>query len=171
MPAPLTLSRVSTTTDIMDQGRFLVLFGSVPGSSDTDGLTIRCFNAVIPGMSTEVMEVPMHGYTLRFRGRRIHTSPATFAFWENSQMDTYDVMYNWLEDVVGIESGNSNGYLADYSVQTQISKFDTAGVEAKRFTLDNTFPQEITDLNLSDESSTPLQVQVQLSYRTKIMIF
>lgn len=167
MPRPYSLSKVATVTDIMDQGRFLLLLGSVPGGGDTDSLSVRCFNTVIPGTSSEVMEVPMHGHTLRYRGRKIHASPMTVAFWEDSNMEAYDILWEWSEAVTDTETGDSIGYLNEYSVTAQVSKFDTKGEEAARFRIYNVFPQDLTDLNLSDEGSAPLQVQCMFAFRNK----
>ena len=99
MVSPIALSQVSTVSDIMDQGRFLLLLGSVPGGGDTDDLSIRCYNATLPGTSSEVMEVPMHGWVLRFRGRKTQSSPMACAFWEDSQMSAYSILWDWLEYV------------------------------------------------------------------------
>lgn len=167
MAVPYTLSKVASVADIMDQGRFLLLIDEAPGGGDTEGLSIRCFTCVIPGTSSEILEVPMHGYTLRYRGRKMHTSPMTVSFWEDSNMDSYHILWDWMEYVTETESGNSVGYLKDYSVTAQLSKFDTTGLEASRWFIYNSFPQDMTDVTLSDESSAPLQIQCMFAFRNK----
>lgn len=161
---PITLSQAQAVPDQIDQTRFTVEFGAIPGGGNSEGLTIKCFSAIIPGASTEVYETNMGGHKRRFSGRKLYPNILSFSFYEDASGDTFIQLLQWLEFTRGSESGNSGDYIDGYAIQARIAQYDTVGVETNVWIPHRCFPFDLQDTQLSTESSQAVQVQVQMSY-------
>lgn len=167
MSRPLSLSQVMSIPDILDQTRYLMSFGSIPGGGESRSLSIKCFNCTIPGMSNEAFEAMMGGVpSVNFRGRPIMNSPISLSFYEDSRMLTLSRLRTWSQMCAGSESGNSQGYIDEYSVTAKLFVFDTTGEIAAEHKIYRMYPVEIPEITLSSESSAPVQVQTSFRFTT-----
>ena len=162
---PIALNDVLGIPDILDASRFLMLFGQVPGGgSDTRHLSIKAFNVTMPGVNSEAFEAVMGGRSVNFRGRRVYNNPVSLSFYEDSRMQTLTTLRTWMEYVVGTQSGNSVGYVDDYSVDASLIIFDTTGARVAQHTIYRVYPVDIGEVSLSSESSTSLQITAQFRF-------
>jgi len=162
--ARISFANVASLPDTLDVIAYEMIFGTIPGSGDSRGLTLRSKDSNIPGFSNESFSSTLHGHTRNFRGRAIW--PGT---WSTNFVETVDgYMWNtvkaWHERVVGSESGNSTGYLRDYSVAAQLIVYDTAGAVVSRHILEDVFPQDVGDVQVSGEASAAMSVAVTWKY-------
>lgn len=161
----VSLSRVkSSVPDILAGMDFELIFGSIPGTPNTEHLTVRSQTATIPGSSHEVIQVPLHGHTLNYRGRRIFPYTMSVQFVDAVDHRTFDSMHRWLENVVGTESATSFDYKAGYTTNAELIVYDVRGILVNSYTIFNIMIQDITDTQLDGQSSQAVQVQAQFQY-------
>ena len=154
----ISFTEVASQPDAADQVAYEVLFGSIPGVDRSRPLTIACLNVSMPGSSNEAFTVTQHGHTRNFRGRRMNGTQFTITFVEDSNHDVQRRLLKWKEIVAGFESGNSQGYLRDYSVLCQIISYDTTGRVAARRNVEETFIQDVPEITHDGSSSAALNI-------------
>lgn len=160
----ISYSQVNSLPDILDQTAFELVLGSMPLAGNGDQLTFKCQNVSIPGMSTEAFEAMLHGYVKRFRGRKVYPRQLTATFYEDSEFGTLNQFRAWSEAIVGSESGNSQGYQADYSINAYLFVYDTTGREIAVHTMEGFFPQDVPDVQMDGSASGAVSVPVTFSY-------
>lgn len=160
----IAFSQINAQPDLLDQTGFLLDLGLLPLGGSAVHLAIKCLNVPIPGMGQEGMTATLHGFTFGFRGRR--TYPGTFSptFYEDSEMRTLSALQSWLEYTVGSESGNSQGYKKDYSVDANLIVYDTTGKAIRAHIIERCRIQDIPDVTFDGSSSSPVQVAPTFAY-------
>lgn len=162
--ARISFAQVDALPDILNAEAFEFVLGNVPLAGSTTDLTIKCQNVSQPGMSTEAWEAAMAGHVKRYRGRKTYPRSVTASFWEDSTFATLNKLRRWMEYIAGSESGNSQGYQADYSVDALLIAYDTTGKAINRTVFENFFPQDIPDVQHDGGSSQGLSISVTFSY-------
>ncbi len=162
--ARISWAQVDSIPDILSAESFEFILGNIPIAGSTTDLTIKCQNVSQPGVSNEAWEAAMHGHVKRFRGRKVYPRQVTASFWEDSEFATLSKLRQWMEYVAGSESGNSQGYQADYSVTGLLITYDTTGAVINRTYFENMFPQDIPDVQQDGSSSQGMAVSVTFSY-------
>ena len=160
----VTLDEINEQTDAMDSEHFQMLFGSIPGSSDTRPLSINCQTAVIPGITVEPIEVALHGHTVRFRGKQTFSGTFSIGFVENSAYEIQRRLRAWKESVVGTNTATSQGYKNQYAVTCELQVFDTTGVVADQLKIFGVFPSEVPEVQLDGQSSQVMLIQPTFSF-------
>ena len=165
MVAPITLSEVlSIVNDVADASRYLLLLGSIPGSGESSSLSIKCFQAELPGIGNQAYDATMSGHTVNFRGRVVFTQTMSCAFYVDGNGDTLRRLQQWHENVAGTESGNSQGYVDDYAVDATLISFDTTGKEYNRYTVYRVYPDNVPPSNVDGGNSQAAMIQVSFKY-------
>ena len=152
--------------DAQDTELFDFVIPTLPGGTGALGrnLAILCQQAIYPGRSNEIMEVPIHGTQLNFAGRAIQPRTMSVAYAESSNLFITRIFQQWFEEQRSIITGTSNGYKANYAVDgATLFKYDTAGVVADVITFYGLQPEDMPDQQL-DGSSTNLWV-VNMTFR------
>lgn len=162
--ARISFQEVAALPDVMDVIAYEIIFGSIPGGTNSRGLTLRSKDANIPGISNEKFSVTLHGHTRHFRGRATPSGTWATTFVETVDMYTWRTLWRWHQRVVGLRSGNSEGYLADYSVTAQLNVYDTTGAKSYSGLIYELFPQEVPDVQVSGEASAAMNVPVTWSF-------
>ena len=160
----ISFAQVNSISDPLDQSSFELLIGNVPIAGETLDLTIKTQTASIPGMSTEVFETMLHGHVIKVRGRKVYPRTLSTTMIEDSVFGTTNKIRQWSEFIAGSESGNSQGFRADYAVDAQLIVYNTKGDPISRTIFENFFPQEISDTQLDGSSSAVVSVSVTWSY-------
>lgn len=160
----ISFSEVNAMPDALDQVAFELILPTLPGAGNSRHLTIKCQSVSQPGSSTESFEVGVHGHVKRFRGRKMYPRSLSATFYEDSTFATVNTLRRWLEFIAGTESGNSQGYQADYSVDAVLVTYDTIGRAINRTIYEHLFIQDIPDLNMDGNSSASVPVSVTFSY-------
>lgn len=162
---PLTLDQVlDVERDIADVTRYLMLFGKIPGSTDSSGLTVKCYDTQAPGVVNQSYDVRMGGHAVNFRGAIDFGGHMSFAFYVDGNGDTLEQIQSWHERVVGTQSGNSAGYVDDYAVTATLCMFDSAGEEYCRYTIYRLYPTDIQAITLSSGGSQAVAVNVNCRF-------
>lgn len=156
--ARISYTEVAAQPDAADQVAFELLFGQIPGVSNSRPLTIACQNVQIVGTSNEAYSVVLHGHNRNFRGRRMNATQMTATFVETSGHEVQERLLRWKEFVAGFESGNSQGYLRDYSVLAQVISYDTTGKVAMRRNVEEVFIQDIPEITHDGSTSASMPI-------------
>lgn len=157
MANPITMSEALSVMDIADASRYLMLFGDIPIVGDGRDLSLRCTQAVMAGTSNEAYDVNMPGgHQLNFRGRRLYANTLSLTFAESMDARASEILRAWKEYVAGAESGNSGGYIDDYSITAELQVFDTVGAAYETMTFYRLYLQDIPEVSHSADSSTPV---------------
>lgn len=160
----ISFTQVASLPDTADVIAYEMNFGSIPGVGNSNGLTLRSKDTNIPGISNESFASTLHGHTRNFRGRGMWPGTWSTTFVETVDGYILSTLRAWHEMVVGSTSGNSQGYLSEYSVTAQLIVYDTAGKPFKRMTIEEVFPQDIPDVQLSGEASAAMNIPVTWKY-------
>jgi hypothetical protein len=164
MPA-LTQSQIQALPDVLASDRFTINFGSIPGYGDTyNNLTLKCLDCVIAGTGNEHFQVPLGNVMRNFRGKKMYQRQMSVTFAETVDASTVAALRQWNEQVVGTNSGNSQGYIASYAVTAVVSVYDTTGAVADTATFYNCFIADMQDYNLDTSTSQPVRVQALFVY-------
>lgn len=163
--ARVSLDDILGLPDILSGDAFYLAITAVPGDGgDLTNLALKCLNATIAGFSNEKMQVALHSHQRSFRGRGIQPQSLSVTYYEDQTFDTWKIIKSWHEFVVGTTSGNSQGFLKDYSSTGTLEVYDHVGDVIHTMTYYNIFPTDVGDLSLDGSSSSPLQVSVTFSY-------
>ncbi len=162
--ARIAYTEVAALPDAADQISFELLFGTVPGIANSRQLSVACLNAQIVGSSSESFAVTLHGHTRNFRGRRMNSGTLAVTFVEVSGHNIRKQLTSWLEFVAGYESGNSQDYIAGYSVLAQLISYDTTGAVASRMNIEECFIQDIADLQHDGATSAAFNLAATFKF-------
>lgn len=160
----ISFSEVAAVPDALDQVAFELLLGVVPLAGDSRHLTLKCQSVPIPGFSNERFTVNTHGHALNFRGRKMYPQTLAVQFYEDSNLDTLKALRIWHEYIAGTESNNSQDYRDGYTITAGLNVYDTTGAVAGTHAFEHFFPQDISDANLSGESSASVPISATFSY-------
>ena len=164
MSQRITYSQVRGVFDALDQTAFLFNLGVLPGVGNNRQLAIKCMNVPLPGMSNEAFEAAVHGHVVRFRGRKVQSRQLNVTYYEDQNAATRLDLSRWHEQIVGTESGNSQGYKNFYSIRPQLLIFDHVGRVIEEMRFDGLFIQELSDVTMDGGSSQLVQVQATFSF-------
>jgi len=164
----ITLDDVYALGDLIPSDNYELVFGNIPGVSNSKGLTIKCLNTSYPGMSIEVMPVNVAAHVVTFTGRKMYPRKLQAQFIEDSTMATMTQLRTWMEYCTGSDSGAASGTKAQYAVQGILNIYNQQAVLIDTVTFDNLFPEEISDTAITGESTTMFQINVTFSYDRQV---
>lgn len=163
--AAFTNAQVQSLPDIISIDRFVMNFGAVPGTGNTlIPLSLKCIDAVIPGFGNQAFEVRVSGNQRNFRGQKMYQYIGQFTFVETVDLSALKTFRNWHEFVVGTNSGNSGGYIAQYAVNAVQQVYDTTGALADNATFYRMFPVEINDIQTNSSQSQAMMISAQMRF-------
>lgn len=162
--ARITYNQVNSVGDVLDQSAFEFLMGQIPGGGTTEDFTFLCQNVQLPGFSNEAFEVALHGFTIKYRGKKNFERTLAVTYVERSNMGFYRRLKAWDEYTTGTESGNSRGYKRQYSITSALRVYDTIGALASEHRIEGMFIQDLQSATLDGSSSAALQLSVSFSY-------
>lgn len=160
----ITFAQVNALPDILDQTAFELVLGNLPLAGQASDLTIKCQNVAMPGVSSEFWEAALHGHVKKFRGRKMYPRTVTAAFYEDSTFGTINKLRQWNEFIAGSESGNSQGFSGDYTIEAELLVYNTVGQVINRTVFENFAVQEIPDVQFDGSSSQGVSVSVTFTY-------
>ena len=158
-----SLQNVLSLPDAFQTWNFDLFFPSIPGVSDTMGLTYKCQTSSLPGFNLEPVQIDLHGVTKKEAGRATygHTFQATFL--EVADMSTRTAFRNWRESCRSWKL-NTGSVSAAYKVNGQIVTYDNTGAASLVIVCYGMWPETVDDLGLEGNSSTAGMMSVTFSY-------
>lgn len=167
--ARISLDRVRALPDIISTTEFELILGNIPNWGQDRDLIVKCQQAVYPGTGNEAYEVPLAGYSMYFRGRKTYPRQLSLTFVEDRFLKTTNAFNNWLEYIVGTNSGTSAAYKrgadSGYSLDdVQLLTYDPTGHKIDTVHFFGVFPQDKPDVQYDGSSSQLYSVSVTLVY-------
>ncbi len=163
MSGYIGLSDVQALPDPQLGYQFNFLVPNVPGQGSGRGLAVRCKSTSIPGQEQEVAQVILHGVELDFAGRTTFSHSQTITLLETRDFYSRNTIRQWFDFCRNIRTKTGN-YAAAYKAPAILQLFDDTNTVTKEIQLIGTWPKTLNDAALSAEASTPVEVEVTLSY-------
>jgi hypothetical protein len=137
---------------------FRVSIDGFSGVTNLSDVTLQCKSAAVPAYSIGVIEVP-------FRGRRVKVpGDRTFADWtitviNDPEQNIRAFFDDWMKYI------NDNNFTTskmressgDYTSTINVEHLNGSGSVSRRYTLENAFPNDVSAIDLSYDSSDTLE--------------
>lgn len=145
---------------------------SVEGLS-TGGLPSLTFYAKtvsIPQTSVETISINHKGLKTNHAGRDASSHTVSLTFWDDEAQTIQKFFLDWLDKLIlnPLTGGGVSRelYAANMTIRLRNAE-DNA--DTAKITLGHVFPTEISEINLSYDSSEPVEISVTLSYDEKVL--
>ena len=167
MASPITLTEALSLSDVLSNQLFVLDLGTIPGSSGTNDLYLRCQGMTIGEEGNNAYQAKIGPHTRGFRGIGEFSHNMSVRFLETVDSQTSKDLRGWSQKVNGLITGTSSGYLRDYSVKATGTIFDTTGVATEVWTFDNMFIQNISDIDFENEAGQAVMITATFWYDVK----
>lgn len=158
----LSLSRLESLPDVIEDELFLFTVGAIPGVPATDDLSFSIDSITMPGLRTNPIEIKILGHTRYWRGGQTYGDQRLqLTLYENVTASIFNKLSLWHKATVDPETGNS---LPGFRTFCNLQIIDTTGVTAIEFTFGKVFIEEIQSSTLNGQGSKPLQINTSLVY-------
>ena len=163
MARKITLAESQSLPDFLTNEAFVLMFGSIPGESDTKRLMLQCKTAPIPAETVESLEGQIAGYKKHQSGIRTWSGTLSVSFLETKDMAVLKRLRTWQQFCRGTQTGISVGYSEDYTRTGEVTVFDSTGKVATTCKIYKMFPTEIPEVSL-DSSGSAAAVEVSVTF-------
>lgn len=170
MVKKITQDEIMNLPDALTNEAFVLMFDSIPGSSNGKRLTLQCKTCLIPALTNETIQIQLAGFQKRQSGNNTNSGSLTCTFIETHDMAISSRLRTWLQYCRGTTTNSSIGYSEDYNRTATLTVFDTTGKEAAVYTIYGMSPQEISDVNL-DSSSSSTTVEISCTFRYNYCVY
>ena len=145
---------------------------SVAGSNfSSSGITAFAKTVSIPQVSVEQMIINHKAGKTHYAAKDASAHTVNLTFWDDESGTVYKFFNEWFEliqnpeDSSGIQRGS---YIADTIIKL---KDATDKTETASIVLSGSFPMEISDVQLSYDSSEAMEVNITLSFEKKTVTY
>lgn len=170
MVKKITRDEIQNLPDVLTNEAFVLLFDSIPGSSDGKRLTLQCKNCTIPALTNDTITIQLAGFQKRQSGTNTNGGKINCTFTETHDMAISSRLRTWMQYCRGTTTNSSIGYSEDYSRTATLTVFDTTGKEAATYTLYKVSPEEVSDVSL-DSSASASPVEIACTFRYDYCIY
>jgi hypothetical protein len=157
-----SLADVSSLQDPAVSWNFDLFLPTIPGSSDTRDLSIKCMTTDMPGSTIERVEVPLHGVNLVYGGRKTYSHSIATTFLETSDWATREKFRRWhqMRDWV-----NNSGMLASaYKVNAQVVVYNDIPAVTKTCAVTGLWPDVINEVALDGSASNLITLAITFAF-------
>lgn len=157
------LESILTIADPMLSDNFEFIFGTVPGSNNTESLRLQCKTAVKPGSTLEQVTYDLFGHTVEFAGRLTYGHTMSVEYVENWQGTITRTLEKWQEfaRAHGTQHGN---FKAGYATNAELIIYNQVGDVSLKYKIFNVWPTEVPDLSFDGSAANALSVSATFSY-------
>lgn len=158
------LSTINSRGGLISLNRYSVTFGNISSVISGDDLSTLCLSVILPGINLNgkdyqtvrnAYRVPS-GYSL---------SEVRMVFRATKDMSVRKFFESWMELCVNRETYRI-GYESDYASNIEIAVRDKENESAYHIKLLSAWPQQITDVTLSDDNPNEfMTIEVSFAYR------
>ena len=159
------MKTAQSVPDIISNDQFDLIFGTIPGAGSAKSIRVKCQTVTIPGTETAQIPVRMWGFQTNFIGNTKFSS-YTFnaAFYEDRNAGSYIQLKSWENVQTNGSTGSSAGRRSSISTTASIILYDAVGRAAMVLVANNVWLQNLNELQLSSDSSTPAMVGASFSF-------
>lgn len=159
---PISFKELASVPDLLGADRFTAFFPNLPGGGQGRELSLRNVEIGLPPFEVAQILVKILGWSINFAGRRVQQNSLTMGFYEDRKGTAHNILLTWQNECAAfIKAGGKLkiGYVTSIDIQV----YDTTGVVALLFRINNAWPMRVTTPPLQDESSTLLRIEVDFS--------
>lgn len=160
----MSLTRQESAPDNLDNARFELLLGTIPGGGSTTNFTLGITTTSYPGWGNETWEAPVNGHIRKFRGRKTYPRTLSVTYNDFVTFENTTKLRQWNEFIVGTDSGNSSGYRVDYSINADLIVYDVTGVAIDDTTMWKMFLNDLPDVTVDGQASAGFTATCTFSY-------
>lgn len=161
---------INSLPDALTTESFTLLFGSIPGESDTRRLTLQCQSVQEPEETNETITNMLAGFQKRQSGTNTNQGTFTVTFLETVDMAVLSRIRTWKQYARGTNTGSSIGYSEQYTRTANLTVFDTTGAAVKEVQIYKCFPSNIEAITY-DSSNAAASVVVTVTFTYDYAIF
>lgn len=170
MAVKIKQDEIQNLPDALTGESYVLMFGSIPGSSDNRRLTLQCKTCTIPAITNNTVEIQLAGFQKRQSGTNTNSGTFTCTFMETHDMAISSRLRTWLQYTRGTTTNSSIGYSEDYSRTATLTVFDTAGNESATYTIYKVSPQEIGEVALNSAGNAEA-IEISCTFRYDYCIY
>lgn len=163
MATRTSLFDVQSLRDAAQNWNFDWFLPTIPGSSDTRDLTIKCQSTDMPGRTIEEVDIALHGVNLKQAARLTFTHTQAATFLETVDWETRNKFLRWSEATQSWKN-NSGSVSAVYKVQGAVAVYDMAPTLTKQCFLYGQWLREMQDVPLDGSASAVVMVTANFSF-------
>lgn len=124
----------------------------------------------IPQSAVEQTRIAHKSSNVYFAGRDSSSHTASITFWDDENQTVRNFFQNWMDLLIYNPATGGQAPKNLYAATLLIRLMDSTGeVTTARVRLENAFPTDIADVSLSYDSSEPVEINITMSFDTKII--
>lgn len=135
----------------------------IPGSSETRDLIYKCQAATKPGMTLEVVDVPLHGVNLPYASRKQYSHRITVRFLEDNAWKTRAKISRWM-DIARDWITNTGSFKTTYGVTADLITYNDIPEPTDVTRLYELWPTEMNDVQLDGSTGDAVFLEVTFAY-------
>ena len=124
-----------------------IIIPNIPGGGNSGVLTIKAANAVIPGITLDVIPVTLHGITLNYAGMERYGQQLPVSYLETRDLGTRTQMRNWMEFARNTRQ-NSGVEKSAYATTANLVLYDDVPIIVRTVTAYNIWPAAMDEVQL-----------------------
>ena len=97
MAVKIKQDEIQNLPDALTGESYVLMFGSIPGSSDNRRLTLQCKTCTIPAITNNTVEIQLAGFQKRQSGTNTNAGTFTCTFMETHDMAISSRLRTWLQ--------------------------------------------------------------------------
>lgn len=164
--AVISLTEALSVPDVLSTDMFRLELGTLPGVS-SNNLVLKCQSFVVAEENNEMYQQKIGVHTRGFRGQGEYGHQLATRFVEDVTCDTGVSLRTWSQQINGLISGTSSGYLKDYSITAGATIYDTTGKAVETWTLYNFFITNIEEIELEYGEAQAMMYQASFWFDYK----
>lgn len=159
-----TIEQVRNLGSPQKSYNFEIVIPDIPGGASGDSLRLRVNTATIPGFgSNEPIEAAHGGHVVKYPGRGTYPRTWTFEVMEYEDMFWYDALQKWhalqWDRDTGVQQTPDQ-----YKKTVEVHLLNSNKDVTMKVILHGAYIEDVPDVTLDYNSSTPVNVSVTLGY-------
>lgn len=158
-----SLQDVRGLTDPLLSYNWNLIIPSIPGGGSSKGLSIRCMNTPLPGMSVDYIPVALHGVVVTYAGMQQWSHQLQVTYLEDRSMATRNTIKGWLETARNTKQ-NAGTEKATYATNAKLELMDDIPNVIKTVNLVGVYPLDLGDGQLDGGRSDIVPIPVRFAF-------
>lgn len=143
---------------------FQLEFPDLPaGVGTSQSLLVHCQQAVKPGLTIESVVVELLGHSYEFAGRKVYSREMQITWYENVRGEIQRTFERWAGRIRSTQTQHGD-FKAEYAKPAKLTIFDNKGNVPLIYTLFNTWPTTLPEIQFSGGESQAVLYGVGLKF-------
>jgi hypothetical protein len=142
---------------------FNLIIPNPPGGGNGRALNVKCKTTSLPGTSIEPVEVALHGHKRKVPGARTFPRTLPFTLLETTDFSSRDTLIRWMDKCRSAKT-QAGSPTRECTTTATVEVLNAAGDVIRQVELYYAWVEELSDTDLSGDSSNAMEVSGNLSY-------